>query len=261
MSEPDSDVETLDDFPDVKPETRLGKIGPAVVGLSFLGCGGYALVVHGRSTPMQLAIVLFALGAICLLVLSLVERLVKVPRWIEIAALTPALLSFFGACFGGAFLLLERLVLATLGSQPGLLALGVFVAGLAAYGFRQYASALYGLSELALGVLIGTQRLLPANLSAPLTSQIDVALATVTAGVYLVVRGCDNIDKGLRDPKRQDQVLLRLRAWLTKELPPTKEDLEYMRAVAQIKALRKRRADDQRELRRLTDKIDSSDAK
>ncbi|MCH8181028.1 MAG: hypothetical protein IIA02_14765 [Proteobacteria bacterium] len=76
----------------------------------------------------------------------------------------------------------------------GLLALA---GGAALFAFRLKCRAVYSLSEATVGTLIAAQRF-----SDPSTQLTDISFFMVflTAGIYLVVRGLDNMHQGLTKP-------------------------------------------------------------
>lgn len=77
-----------------------------------------------------------------------------------------------------------------------LVALGTLVVGMLLFVIRLKWRCLYGASEAVVGVAVASQRFyhdaVTTNTPAPF-----LVLAILTAGVYLVVRGADNIHQGL----------------------------------------------------------------
>lgn len=70
------------------------------------------------------------------------------------------------------------------------------VVGLALFLFRLRFRFVYGLSEVLVGVLVAVHRLTGES-SQPGSTSAALYLAILTAGVYLVVRGLDNMHQGL----------------------------------------------------------------
>jgi hypothetical protein len=86
-------------------------------------------------------------------------------------------------------------------------AVGVAVFGTAAFLVRLKRRSLYGTLEVVFGIMVGTTTYTRsfqhgvADLKADWTST-NLALGVLTAGVYLVVRGLDNVHQGVeKDPK------------------------------------------------------------
>lgn len=67
------------------------------------------------------------------------------------------------------------------------------------FAFRYSTRALYGLTEVAAGVAVAVHRVIsPSKID---LNDLGLHLALLTAGIYLVVRGFDNIHQGLtKDP-------------------------------------------------------------
>lgn len=68
--------------------------------------------------------------------------------------------------------------------------------GIALFVFRLKRRALYGLTEVIVGVVVAVYRVSAAPLGSSITNP-DLYLAVLTAGIYLIVRGLDNIHQGL----------------------------------------------------------------
>jgi len=79
------------------------------------------------------------------------------------------------------------------------------------FWFRLHLRSIYGLSEAIIGIVVATQRVTIESSTA--AKDPAFYLAMLTAGVYLVVRGLDNIHQGLTKEPR-DTVALRLLARL-----------------------------------------------
>jgi hypothetical protein len=95
---------------------------------------------------------------------------------------------------------------------PPVLAGGTVLAlGLLLFGTRYALRAVYGFVEVVVGVVVGTTKL-TAVYSLPLHADwktFDLALGVLCAGVYLVVRGLDNIHVGFtKDPRDPVAALL-----------------------------------------------------
>lgn len=76
--------------------------------------------------------------------------------------------------------------------------------GIALFFFRLRRRALYGLTEIVVGVVVSVHRVTSEPVSTSLTNP-DLYLAVLTAGIYLIVRGLDNLHQGLSE-KPTDQV-------------------------------------------------------
>jgi len=79
--------------------------------------------------------------------------------------------------------------------------LATAIAGAVLFAFRLYARALYGSTEAIVGLLIAGQRA-AVETRWPI-EDLSFDLAVLTAGVYLVVRGLDNVHQALKkEPRR-----------------------------------------------------------
>lgn len=79
-----------------------------------------------------------------------------------------------------------------------LTALLTFMVGLSLFYFRLRARAIYGVTEAAIGLVVAAHRVATEDVEITSTS---FYLAILTASVYLVVRGLDNVHQGLiKDP-------------------------------------------------------------
>lgn len=67
--------------------------------------------------------------------------------------------------------------------------------GVSLFGFRKGARGLYGLTEVVAGVSIAAYRISTENTDL-LNASPEIYIALLTAGVYLVVRGLDNMEQG-----------------------------------------------------------------
>lgn len=79
--------------------------------------------------------------------------------------------------------------------------------GIGLFIFRLKARAYYGLTEIMVGVTVAVYRVTTTP-GSNLISSTDLYLAVLTAGIYLVVRGLDNVHQGL--DKEPDSFLARL---------------------------------------------------
>jgi hypothetical protein len=105
----------------------------------------------------------------------------------------------------------------------GVLTGSTVAAGLVLFVFRLYLRSLYGLSEVVAGVFISTLKIsekTPAAIDTadPALLRIlvadDLYVVVLTAGVYLVVRGLDNVHQGVvKDPR--DPLATKIVNWLT----------------------------------------------
>jgi hypothetical protein len=100
-------------------------------------------------------------------------------------------------------------------------ALFILIAGSGLYLLRWGFRSLYGLTEVIVGVFVGTLKIFPS--AAPVPSEqapeiskmisgltTDASVAVLTAGIYLVVRGLDNMHQGIST----DLVVRKLVDWL-----------------------------------------------
>ena len=100
-------------------------------------------------------------------------------------------------------------------SQNVVLVMGVVTTGLLGGGlfyFRLRLRSLYGLTEALVGLTVAGHRI--ATDYATSMSQSSFYLAVLTAGVYLVVRGLDNVQQGFNKPDPFAARVLRWRSML-----------------------------------------------
>lgn len=120
--------------------------------------------------------------------------------------------------------------------------------GLALFTARLKWRCLYGVSEGFIGIVVATHRYYNDTLATSPVPVSAIALAILTAGIYLVVRGIDNIHQGLTkaplDPYGQ-AFLRRLNAWArrhevlakrNKRLARRRKRAELQFALSQIAA-------------------------
>jgi len=96
----------------------------------------------------------------------------------------------------------------------GIILTSIFVlcTGLGLFYFRLHMRAIYGITEAAIGIIIGAYRV--STQKDPLSNS-DFYLAILSASVFLIVRGFDNIHQGLyKEPV--DNYGARLLRFLTK---------------------------------------------
>lgn len=104
------------------------------------------------------------------------------------------------AVIGGLAAVVLRLkhaqLFAFLASKPAaLIVIAALLAGVALYAFRQRFRASYGAIEAMIGVWIVANAL-------PLTAALDVSVGLqVIGGLYVVVRGLDNVGNGLKETR------------------------------------------------------------
>lgn len=82
---------------------------------------------------------------------------------------------------------------------PFLVSATVFLVGVGLFWFRSRCRGVYGLTEVVVGLSIASYKYVEASSGshATATSDTNLLIALLTAGVYLVVRGLDNIQQGL----------------------------------------------------------------
>lgn len=177
---------------------RVTLLGFGIVASFFLEYTWYTRTFSERMPAM----ILGALVSLCVhLVLAYRARLRDVRSLLWAVAAGVALGPFAGMSCYGLFAALSDASNLIIHSAPAAHAALVLVAGICLYAARRWVRAVYGLTEVALGVFIGGQKL-----AGPATDSLDwsleIAIATLTAGIYLVVRGLDNIEQGVSKPPR-----------------------------------------------------------
>ncbi len=94
-------------------------------------------------------------------------------------------------------------------------AIGTFAVGGVLYVIRYHFRCIFGLTEIVVGVSIGTFKI-----SSDTEINAEFYFVLLTAAIYLVVRGLDNFQQGLtKDPKDK------LMKWLLKESQPIRRTL------------------------------------
>ena len=98
---------------------------------------------------------------------------------------------------------------------PGLSAAAVLALGLALFAIRRRYRSTYGAVEVVIGVVVAlTQTVDVLNSGRAIDGHF--VLAMLTAGVYLVVRGLDNVDQGLE--KTPSDPTARAMLWMAKQI-------------------------------------------
>jgi hypothetical protein len=82
------------------------------------------------------------------------------------------------------------------------------------FGFREKFRAFYGLGEATAGLWVARQKIRATS--------DDIVITLLTASVYLIVRGLDNINVGLndKDENKHDKCAIRIVNWLKKPWSP-----------------------------------------
>jgi hypothetical protein len=87
----------------------------------------------------------------------------------------------------------------------GFTVIAVILVGYLLFQFRMAARFCYGLTEAVVGVIVAVSRI-PFQIRDPASWDTGTYLAMLTAGVYLLVRGFDNMYVGLK-PDSYDRIL------------------------------------------------------
>ena len=108
-----------------------------------------------------------------------------------------------GVCIKDAFLWAQGL---GSGASRTAIALLSVISGIGLYSFRTWLQACYGLTEIVVGIyasLVKTAEISPNVNSNTNLVHINTtfSLAILTAGIYLIVRGLDNLVEGFKDGK------------------------------------------------------------
>lgn len=88
--------------------------------------------------------------------------------------------------------------ISTIHEAAVLTAIFTIALGILLYVFRQRQRILYGMSEAVVGVMVAISHVTNGSIQDHLDNP-ELYLAVLTAGIYLVVRGLDNIGEGLRN--------------------------------------------------------------
>lgn len=75
-------------------------------------------------------------------------------------------------------------------------ALATLICGTILFFFRLKFRSMYGLTEAVIGVVVAISKIAP-TMKGSATIDTEIYLAILTAGVYLVVRGMDNVHQGI----------------------------------------------------------------
>jgi hypothetical protein len=175
-----------------------------VGGYSFLACAAFALLSEHILDPLKPR-----MKASHLVVLSRIEKVLGI---VAIVVLVPSLLAGlgFGAKALGTYILKQPPALG------GTLAL---VGGVLFFWFRTKARACYGFLEMVVGVALGSSRYaseVHATAKSDVATTVHITIVMLSAGIYLVVRGLDNIREGMKEPK--DALAMRIIGILSKPL-------------------------------------------
>lgn len=103
-----------------------------------------------------------------------------------------------------SFFQIERLIPSRI-FEIGFTVVSVILAGFVLFLFRLSARFFYGLTEAIVGVIVAVSRI-PFQISDPASWEPHTYLVMLTAGVYLLVRGFDNMHTGLK-PESYDGIL------------------------------------------------------
>ncbi len=121
-------------------------------------------------------------------------------------------IGLYSSFIAGKDLLFWSLDPTTLSWRAAVAAAMVLAIGGSLFLFRLRFRCLYGMSEAAAGVAVALQRVMSARSTSDILSA-DVLFILLTASIYLIVRGFDNIHQGLsKDPI--DPIATRFVAWL-----------------------------------------------
>ncbi|MFT4195985.1 hypothetical protein [Ottowia sp.] len=111
-----------------------------------------------------------------------------------------AFVSFATLCLVGAGIALVYLIALSASSPLSVRLIISFIiipsAALSLFALRKYRRIMYGLTEICAGLLIPAYKIILENGS---FSEPNLYIAILTAGVYLVVRGLDNVDIGRKE--------------------------------------------------------------
>jgi hypothetical protein len=148
----------------------------------------------------------------------------KVIGIIGLAVIASVFAGFFYYSIGVAFKDTYNWITAlTLSRDQRLAVVGLFIltVGSGLFLLRLRFRSLYGLTEVIAGVFVGTLKISPgASKPVPEISTMistlttDAYVAVLTAGIYLVVRGLDNVHHGIFKDPASDLVVRKLVDWL-----------------------------------------------
>lgn len=120
------------------------------------------------------------------------------------ASMATIMLTVAGAIYGYIWL---RSATLSQGALVSAVVVATAFAGAMLFAFRLYARAMYGCTEALVGLIIAGERA-SAEVRWPIEN-LNFDLAILTAGVYLVVRGLDNVHEGFKARMRNDTTQLR----------------------------------------------------
>lgn len=95
-------------------------------------------------------------------------------------------------------------------------ATAAMILGILLFKFRAKQRILYGITEIIAGLTVATSRV-HSEFSSDHPYNMELYIAVLTAGIYLVVRGLDNIDVGIKDKSN-----IKILKWLFTTSPPKK---------------------------------------
>jgi len=197
-------------------ERALRRITGYAVGsflLLLLVIGGVALISDAMDHPDELwepslAIVagLFGTALVILVIQGFVRR--RLPSRTELLELFLKMPVQLFAAVGSWACAIRGIVFVYMLASSFSDALSMLFIGLLTFAFggalfavRLYYRFLYGASEIAIGVFVAVYRYYSDHIAATNQSSISsLTLTILTAGVYLVVRGGDNMHQGLVKP-------------------------------------------------------------
>ncbi len=203
----------VDENTDLSPRERLAMVGFALIAayeVYLLISGGMSREVLGHLGKLALVSGIGVGGGLMVVVYR--KRLFT---WRAAGTI------LLGSVLGAVFISLSILGLLNLMVRVGFFlygleasssralwgALAILVAGGVAFWLRLRFRCVYGLTEVMVGVVVGVYRLL-TDTSSALPSfmggsgSLQAFLALLTASIYLVVRGLDNMHQGLyKEPK------------------------------------------------------------
>ena len=204
-----------------------------------VGLGGLALIRSTRPSVLPMSVVPWLVGGVPVAAWSVTLALwLRAIRRRKAANLEPPGLYVLGVLFA-ALVTLGVLLLGvitgsiSMASQisaaladpasrvyafPGLNAAAVLAVGLALFAVRRRYRSTYGAVEVVIGVVVAlTQTVDVLNSGRAIDGRF--VLAMLTAGVYLVVRGLDNVDQGLE--KTPSDPTARAMLWMAKQIRST----------------------------------------
>jgi len=185
-----------------------------IVGILLFAALGVISSVQSNTFEYPLGIAL-GLG-ICMYGFLVIQwRLNGVPRlkqaFLLLLVLVPLTVTLVGFFYYGVWSSLKHTYSTLRGALPssmfsyGLTVIATLALGVLLFLFRLRARFFYGVTEAVVGVAVAVHKV-PFGASDPVTWDSTIYLALLTAGVYLVVRGLDNMRSGLQ-PETYDEIL------------------------------------------------------